>query len=135
MSRVIKFRAWNKDHGFIGLVTRLDFYNGLVIVDHPIKGTSHTFGLIHVDLMQFTGLKDSEGVEIYEGDVLVPADYKKVKRFNSVVIFHKGCFMLDLNAPLITARKPLYHSQNLAAKAQNEWAVIGNIHANPDLLT
>ena len=57
--RTIKFRAWNTD----GMVTQpLD----------GLFGLQRFLGFLHEDaeLMQYTGLKDKNGKEIYEGDIV-----------------------------------------------------------------
>ena len=51
--REIKFRAWDKD--------LLKMYSKWTVI--PDDDRSHI-------LMQYTGLKDKNGVEIYEGDIL-----------------------------------------------------------------
>jgi hypothetical protein len=69
-----------------------------------------------IKLMQFTGLTDCNGVEIYEGDII---DYGN-NRF-MLVEFIKGTFCICKNTAMPTLMT-LYH-------------IVGNIYTTPELLT
>ena len=74
---------------------------------------------------QYTGLKDKNGVEIFEGDVLKNKHIFGVDdEDHGEVIFAGGCFMI----------KYPYQSLDLVEDVK-ELEVIGNIHQNPELLT
>ena len=78
--------------------------------------------LEHVVLMQYTGLKDKNGKEIYEGDV--------VKSF----LFNRVCTIVyEYNAFVV---KDLYGSYTRDSHyvRGNTVEVIGNIYENPELL-
>lgn len=76
--RGIKFRAWDN-----GKMQKVDFNNLFVNRHHP-TGTLYLreempFGDYHItELMQYTGLKDKNGTEIYEGDVIA-VEYPRKK--------------------------------------------------------
>ena len=73
-------------------------------------------------LMQYTGLHDKNGKEIYEGDI--------VRKFNGIigkVIYEHSEFIID-----VTNNKKLDYGR--LDLIENFVEVIGNIYDNPDLL-
>ena len=116
MKREIKFRAWQKSHktmwydgGHMNLSLRIE--GGLYTPD-PYYGNGHDKDFI---LMQYTGLKDKNGNEIYEGDIV-----KDNEGFTTKVGFSEGIFYIQ-NIP----ERPLKNYQV---------EIISNIYENPELL-
>ncbi len=128
--REIKFRAWdNLSKSWQPWRTPYQVENGakeLFTLDETTGNVYFSRG--DVVLMQYTGLKDKNGVEIYEGDIIAPVE-PSAKKHNREVRFVDGAFSYSLDGHL----KPNYYSQITQGKA-NLFKVIGNIHENPELL-
>lgn len=119
--REIKFRVWNvKAKKWIDNVC-LSTCNGVLDPNH--QGFDE-----EIIIMQYTGLKDKNGKEIYEGDI-VEWKYLKTWHKNEVrwvgggfVVTTSG-FKDDLNEP-----------QDLLLVSILSCEIIGNIYENPELL-
>lgn len=80
MAREIKFRAWDTDFQKMVSVNNAKFANGTLI---GAKGVNWDSKVI---VMQFTGLLDKNGKEIYEGDVVKDERYVHEVRFGTACI-------------------------------------------------
>ncbi|WP_373804548.1 YopX family protein, partial [Jeotgalibaca porci] len=99
--RDIKFRAWDKRTKRLYQVQALQFYgtnntvdacwtNGVDFDGESTLGEPELNNLNNLVLMQYTGLKDSNGVEIYEGDILQSEHYFKYQ-----VVFKGDCWRCE----------------------------------------
>ena len=136
MKREIKFRAWNKGE----MVTDVQpmFFNDKPICMIPDQGmiihepnTSKRFWHeIEVEsIMQYTGLKDKNGVEIYEDDIII-VDNENYKVFQEF-----GCWIYDHFIGTGDFHLSYFHDISINfTDYHHDCEVIGNIHANPELL-
>lgn len=75
-------------------------------------------------IMQYTGLHDKNGTEIYEGDIVRTHYIGGIGVENDEVIFDRGCFCVNYSEDY----HPLLNEVNHCSE------VIGNIYENPELL-
>ena len=117
--RDIKFRTYVRFLREMHEVREMIFDKSAVMID------AYQYGLDKDDapVMQYTGLKDVNGVEIYEGDLVKKDDDKFVKA--GVVSFIHGCWMVASKSGEQYFNLHWYLSQA---------EVIGNIHQHPELL-
>jgi len=125
--REIKFRAWSKEHDFIGKVYEIDFRYGLVKLETE-KETTHTFGISNVELMQYTGLKDKSGKEIYEGDVVTTIHTDHAPHIGEVY-FQPTRLNWSVKHGSLTNQDMFVYS-----RPDCSIEVIGNIYETPELL-
>lgn len=117
ISRVIKFRAWSKNDKSMG--APFDLYNELIIKGY---GPNETGWLNDTIFMQFTGLLDKNGKEVFEGDIITDLEDHQEPR-NYIVGFEAGGFWL------------LNRDNNEFGWCESDnMEVIGNIYENGDLL-
>jgi len=124
--RELKFRAWdNKRRQWLSLVNLHMDMTGTLFWSFGGEcnfwGEPEKEGII---LMQFTGLKDKNGKEIYEGDMLRPIIMNGCIT-DGIVEFKRGCFIVRQ-----IGAEGLYDCLNTF----RNFEIIGNIHENPELL-
>ncbi len=132
--REIKFRTWIKSRNRIENVVYLNMGTWIDIVvsntENPvIKYATYNVPTSDVYLMQYTGLKDKNGKEIYEGDI-VKYYQPYAKRWE--ICFVKFDTMLVAFALCKSLDSKYCHERNWVKIQKIE--IIGNIYENPELL-
>lgn len=121
--REIKFRAYSKQDNRILEVIRIDFIEEILFLDTSILNDGRNQEIYDFDdiiLMQYTGLKDKNGVEIYEGDILRIYD-----DFNAKVFYNLRFSSFEVATT----------GNSVGFYSKSGLEVIGNIYENPELLS
>jgi len=117
MSRPVKFRAWKKSEN--RMVSWEELLSSGKLAD-VLSGTYLEA------FMQFTGLHDKNGKEVYEGDVVAASIYSDEPPQILEVKFEQGAFIIDY--------KDSESDITTVGWFMGMLEVIGNIYSNPELL-
>ena len=118
--RKIKFRVWDKERKVMVYSSKEDksnweaWGNPLEVVNNTIESMTEEY-----EWLQYTGLKDKNEKEIYEGDIVKFFEYKVI---NKIVLPEEIVIINDIRVGCDTLRPSQYME------------VIGNIYENPELL-
>ena len=123
-----KIKAFIKDENKVVDVKELSFKYDEVVYETGRYTEVRRFR--DVELMQSTGLKDKNGIEIYKGYIVeFKYPYDKRIKTKGVIVWNdnKACFGITMKET--TEQYELYR-----ITAENYLTVIGNVHQNPELL-
>ncbi len=130
MNREIKFRAYDKKFKVMKYSWLCNDYSKTVdVLNLKISEWEDS----HVSVMQYTGLKDKNGKEIYEGDIF--SCHLDGKLHNIEIIFLHGCF--GWKDPTCKNKFVDMHTTMQVFSTVNEGReieIIGNKFENPELL-
>lgn len=143
MSREIKFRVWDKttDTMFTGNDLIIDTGSKMVTIDDDSIDYEND---VEAVLMQYTGLKDKNGKEIYEGDVLSGGN-EYDKRYGTPIIkignydeckelFDEDGDFYELSCTGVYFEFNDNTCTGIDYTCISKFEVTGNIYENPELL-
>ena len=118
MNRKIIFRGWNIK------------YKCWDYVNNPMEDCA----LIDKNSVgQYTGLKDKNGKEIYEGDIL---EYIGKRKDNMNKVYRRKCVFHEGMFALLSKELPAYSALNYHCMkdGRSAWRVIGNTYDNSEMM-
>ena len=130
--REIKFRAWSyrnsdmayRDEGFFFVEGVYSHFTIGANGEAMPASRDHDMTFESIVFQQYTGLKDANGVEIYEGDICVNTNGRLAK-----CIYHEPSASFDF-----VALNYIGDNCGYSAQMSGKLIVIGNICENPELL-
>lgn len=121
MSRIIKFRAWDK--------IKKEMYWNMFLDTFHFWYQEHGIKTEDLEIMQFTGLLDKNGKEIYEGDIVKHLYHNEIV---TMVFNPKQCGFQDKFPN--KNRESGWEHWDMWPIDSNYFEIISNIYENPELL-
>lgn len=136
MSRDIKFRVWHKQNKVMMWLKQIvwfpDSEERITAFPFDQREKNFTGSLCHLEMMEYTGINDKNGREIFEGDIVFDGFVHKV------VVQHQGSWQLKRDYSGLDDGEPytgtFYTPLWMWIEKINTIEVVGNIYENPELL-
>ncbi len=149
MNREIKFRVWDKYEKQMYPLSSIDYdifsqeiriiaighKNGMC-TSYNKNHNSEKCDITALELMQYTGLHDKNGKEIYEGDIVLYKDWEMAYEGGGNDSFiNKGIVeYCEDNCCFNVTERQTVDIADVLYKGNEDLEVIGNIYENPELL-
>ena len=129
-----KFRAWHKTWEEMGKVKRIRFDDdaNVTTVLFIGKDLGVNAKIDEFEIMQSTGLKDKNGKEIFEGDIVTDGDVTSDIKYHQTLGFYmigKYGFSVPFGQGV-----DVEYFEEFADHVSKTFEVVGNIYENPELL-
>ena len=133
--RDIKFRGWHKDRKEMCDVIDISFKRKKVTLPLETEEGEYYWyetenNLDDVELMQYTGCRDKNGVDIYEGDYLSLIIFEANTEFKGEVVFSKGSFCVAIQIKGHDYKVPFHEMTEEDSLVE----ILGNIWEYGDLI-
>lgn len=129
---IIKFRGWDNVSNQMLPVEKIDFRENCISLNEGDNSLSDTFEMI--DLMQYTGLKDVNGKEIYVGDIVKCTEIRgeELKEYVSAIEYD-DCDLIVHESEMCDTCLSLF-APGIEKLPLTEIEVVGNIYESSELL-
>lgn len=128
-----KYRVWHHELGRLMSVKCMFFQDSEIEefeLNDALMNDYITAYPDEIELMQSTGLKDKNGKEIFEGDVLELKDCGETIG-NVKVYWDDSLALFQLDAIIVDEKAPIY---KVVDDENYSYIVVGNIYENSELL-
>ena len=140
--RTIKFRAWDYENNQMLDVQELNFEDCFYDGGMQIRTTMYNdyFDYREMPLMQYTGLHDENGKEIYEGDIVNMHYFFENYDSSSLGAYEDeteetGIIRInEYGVYLENKRGEIFYLVNYVQEPEEELKILGNIYENKELL-
>ena len=140
--RPIKFRAWYKNEKLMLPIAEITFHKDWDIIAFPLTREAISSYLVwgNVVLMQSTWLRDKNGRDIYEGDIVKRDDKSDGKWWRFAVVelnpdIQFNCSSINEVGWIKNSSDYTFRYWQFAYKdTESHLTIIGNIYENPELI-
>ena len=136
-----KFRAWDKGTDLMNDVTVIDLENEEVYYNHWRYGHSEAISFKDVEILQSTGIKDVNNIEVFENDIAKVHEFINIGVYayeegekETIGIIEYGCLYDSPIPEWYLQIKDDCVSFSYMDLHEESFEVIGNIYEHPHLL-